>query len=409
MLGIPPPQAKTLRGALERFKAEKWWRRKLRVVHGRSMESFARDIGLVNSRNQVYVSNATLYRRRTQRANARAMLEMFEMVNELGDSFGLDELVDKSVSNPVNRRNELMTRIAGNEIVSKDLGYVADFYTLTVPGRMHSHYGKTGDPIENYDGTTARTAQDALQKIWSRIRSALKRNNLNFYGIRVTEPHKDGTPHWHLLAFMKQEDRQAIRETLKRYALEIDPDEPGAEKHRFKVKEIVSSKGSATGYIAKYISKNIDGYKLDDEQFGGNAQNTAERVEAWSSTWGIRQFQFFGNPPVTIWRELRRLEKSSDPTIHQAIQAADSNDWALYMVIMGGPCAKKLQQPIWLLLCHTDKFNEYEEPVLAFVIGVESANDYEQSRVHVWEKKLKAAGSEKSESGSDCGHLEFCQ
>jgi len=402
---IPPPQAKTLRGALGRFMAEKWWRRKLRVVHGRAMEIFAREIGMVNGRYQIYVSDASLRRRRTQKTAARAMLELFEMVNEIGEVFPLDELVDKSISNPAIRRHELMCRIAGNEQMGKERGMIADFLTLTVPGRMHSHYGKSGDAIPGYDGTTTKLAQDELKKIWTRIRSALKRKGLNIHGIRVTEPHKDGTPHWHLLVFMKKEDRQAILAVFKHYALELDPNELGAKKHRFTIKEIDYSNGrSATGYIAKYISKNIDGYKLDDK-----TKNSAERVEAWASTWGIRQFQFFGNPPVTIWRELRRLEKSSDPLINQAIQAADSNDWALYMLIMGGPCALKNQMPIFLLMKETNRFNEYEEPIPAIVIGVMSLEDYEISREHDWNMKLKSADSKKMDAEGDCGHLEFCQ
>jgi hypothetical protein len=139
---IPAPKAKTTRGVLGRVMAEKWWRRKIRNAHGRAMEAFAREIGMVNSRNQVYVSDATLYRRRKQRAAARSMLELFEMVNELEQKFDLVELVDKSVSNPEIRRHELMCRIAGNEQIAKDKGLVGDFYTVTVPGRMHSHYGK---------------------------------------------------------------------------------------------------------------------------------------------------------------------------------------------------------------------------------------------------------------------------
>jgi len=406
---IPSPKAKTTRGVLGRLKAEKWWRRKIRVAHGRALEIFAREIGMVNSRNQIYVSDATLYRRRKQRAAARSMLELFEMVNELEQVYDLVDLVDKSVSNPEIRRHEIMCRIAGNEQIAKDQGLVGDFYTLTVPGRMHSHYGKSGDAIKGYDGTTTQQAQATLNKTWSKIRSALKRKGLDYHGVRVTEPHKDGTPHWHLLVFMKKEDRQAIREVFEHYALEIDSNEPGAKEHRFKIEEIDYSKGSATAYVAKYISKNIDGYMLDDDLFRGNAKNNAERVEAWASTWSIRQFQFFGNPPVTIWRELRRLKKSSDPIINEAIQAADSNDWALYMVIMGGSNSARKQMPIHLEMCHSGRFNEYEEEIPAFIIGVRSANDYEISRDHIWEMNLKSDDSLKLETGGDYAHLEFCQ
>ena len=54
--------------------------------------------------------------------------------------------------------------------------------------------------------------------------------------------------------------------------------------HRFTYKPIDKTKGSAIGYIAKYISKKNDGYSIDLDEKGLDAKLSAERVIAWAST-----------------------------------------------------------------------------------------------------------------------------
>ena len=58
---------------------------------------------------------------RIQKDLQRKMLENLVIVNENNESFSLAELSDKNVSNPVNRKNELMTRMAGYEEIAKEL------------------------------------------------------------------------------------------------------------------------------------------------------------------------------------------------------------------------------------------------------------------------------------------------
>tara|TARA_B100000780_G_scaffold254360_1_gene202438 strand:+ start:166 stop:645 length:480 start_codon:yes stop_codon:yes gene_type:complete len=98
---------------------------------------------------------------------------------------------------------------------------------------------------------------------------------------------------------------------FKHYALEEDGNEPGAQEHRFDTKLIDPSKGTASGYIAKYISKGIDGHGIDADLYGKDAKTSAPSVKAWASTWNIRQFQSIGMPSVTVWRELRRISADS--------------------------------------------------------------------------------------------------
>ena len=87
---------------------------------------------------------------------------------------------------------------------------------------------------------------------------------------------------------------------MREHALRDSPHEPGAQAHRCDFTAIDPAKGSAAGYIAKYIAKNIDGAHVGEDFNGKSATETAVRVEAWAARWGIRQFQQIGGAPVGV-------------------------------------------------------------------------------------------------------------
>lgn len=314
--GVEPPSRKKFAEhgpALARMTCSHWWRRKLRAHHGRSLEAAAVRIGYVSKREQIYCSNETLYRVRYREAATARMLEQTTARNELGQEFPLAELVAKSTANKAIRRAELMTRISGFEHVARGLGHAGLFLTLTCPSRMHRmrtfKNGRVVVDNPKYDGTTAREAQQYLaKKVWQLIRSKLARLGIKLYGFRVAEPQHDGTPHWHLLVFCDPLAVAVVKAVVLDYGLRDSGDEAGARRNRVDFKPIDWERGTAAGYIAKYIAKNVDGFKLEYDLHGVPAIVAAERVQAWAKTHGIRQFQQVGGPPVTVWRELRRIE-----------------------------------------------------------------------------------------------------
>ncbi len=319
-----------------------WWRRAMRRRF-RSVEQAAIEAGQVQRHASPYASPRALERSQLAAQRLAKMLEDYEMHNpETGDVLPLADLVEASLSNPSNRRKALCARIAGVEKFATEAGMVATFATLTAPSRFHP-FTHDGNPNPRYSGTSPRDAQAWLGKTWANAMRKLKRRGMLPMGVRVTEPHHDATPHWHAVIWCsapalerlpRDHNLSIIEATLRDYALADDGDEPGAAERRCTFQRIDPAKGSALGYVIKYVSKSVDGYGVDgDIETGQSASDAARGVVVWSRVWGVRQFQFFGLPPITPTRELFRIDDTAtlSPDLLGLHAAAKANDYAAWL------------------------------------------------------------------------------
>lgn len=395
---------------LNRFSCSKWWKRQLSTLQKERVEQIARRLRLVHQKNSKYSSFITVNRHRYTKKKNRAFLENQIAINEQGDEYSLAQLSDLSCSNPRIRRLELITRCKGFEAIADEFSHVGLFITLTTPSRFHrmtsiQNKGRLIKVIPNkkYDGSTTRDAHLYLTNLWSKIQAKFSRHSIKPYGFRIAEPHHDGTPHWHFLLFCPKNQKADVIEIFKKWSLLDTPDEKGASTKRIKIEEIkkginpeTGNPYTATGYIIKYISKNVDGFGLDNSKTISDApQTNAERIEAWARVNRIRQFQQIGGPSVTTWRELRRLE-AQDGFIESIRQCASEGDWAGFVKAMGGPTVKRKDQTVKPVYALSERLNTltgeietmthtcYGDPAKERVVGVLIAGVVTLSRTHLW-------------------------
>ncbi|HEJ0095000.1 TPA: replication endonuclease [Citrobacter freundii] len=340
--------------SLARMLCADWWYRKLWQMRCEWREEQLRAVCLVNKKASPYVSYETVIHKREQRRKSLEFFRSHELVNEDGDALDMEDVVNASSSNPAHRRNEMMACVKGLELIAEMRGDCAVFYTITCPSRFHATLNN-GRPNPKWTSATVRQSSDYLVDTFAAFRKAMHKAGLRWYGVRVAEPHHDGTVHWHLLCFMRKKDRRSITALLRKFAIREDREELGTNTGpRFKSELINPRKGTPTSYIAKYISKNIDGRGLAKEiskETGRTLRDSAEHVSAWASLHRVQQFRFFGIPGRQAYRELRLLAGQAarvhserkagapvldNPRLDAVLAAADAGCFATYIMKQGG-------------------------------------------------------------------------
>lgn len=370
-------------GLRRRFFSARWWHRRLRAAWSMAAESGLRAAGMVHRHASPYASGETVRRRQQQRRRNSAFLaERVALCEQTGEQLSLFDVAAASLANPALRRAEFMVRLRGFDEIGRDCGHVAQFVTITTPSRFHAR-GVAGEPNPRHDGTTARDAQLYLRALWARARAKLKRLSVLVYGFRIAEPHHDGTPHWHLILWTPPQHAGTLRAVLGGYALAESPGEPGAARHRFTVERIDPARG-AVGYVAKYVAKNIDGHAVGvDLESDTPATDSVQAVDAWASTFRVRQFQQIGGPPVGLWRELRRAREPVDcEPIERARFCADAGDWGGFVRALGG--IEHCRRSPLVVERKAEGLNEWGEPAAPRPVGVRCGAVLVVTREKVW-------------------------
>lgn len=361
-VGLPTlPANRTMRfhGLSARLDDPLWWRRQLRKLWSRSAEHSLRELGKVRKGRDVYCSEDAVRLRADQKRRIKRYTDDSIAINELGETLELSQIVERSLANPGLRRGELMARIRGFDEVAELAHLQATFATITCPSEFHAELAAAGrNP--RYAGHGVRDAQAWLCKTWSRCRAQFRKRGLEPFAFRIAEPHHDGTPHWHVLLFGAKAELDVVSRVISTQYLKEYATEAGAQAHRVCFETIDRSRGSAVGYLAKYIAKNIDGQGVigtepscETGRGSGSGEGTGvgvldgiRRVEAWASLWGIRQFQQIGGPPVGLYRELRRLRDpiATDADLERVRACADRGDWRAFCLNVGYPFKKDAAQ-----------------------------------------------------------------
>lgn len=387
-LDLPAGNAQSTEDSIAaRCREPKTWRRIIDRTHTREAETELRRIGMIEKSGMLYCSDYAVRWYRSKMAMQEVWLRSQSVVSNEGTQLELWDVHQKSLSNKSNRRTELMTRMRGFDDYAKEVGHVATFFTLTCPSAMHARSVRGGHN-ESFAGHSVRDGQSWLSRQWAGARSRLAKLGIIIYGFRIAEPHHDGTPHWHLVLFCEAHHRGLLWAVLRSRWLSEYGEERGALAHRAEAQCIEDAKGSATGYIAKYIAKNIDGYGVEheasDEDGNTRLEVSALRVTAWASLHGIRQFQQIGGPAVTPYRELRRIRNPvALRTIEPARKACDDHLWGDYIRLNGGvELGRRGRIRLWT--DRTGEINAYGEVRGPEIVGVMSVSEALETRTKQW-------------------------
>lgn len=208
----------------------------------------------------------------------------------------LSKIIVSAYHNPNRYYGEVQNRINTLIEIASEKKLKPVFMTLTLPGQFHKYKTtKKGKLIKNpkFNGTTIKESVKILTKMFARLRHDRSLKDLNKHDriyFRVNEPHKDGTPHSHILMFLPEHKISRVIKAFKRLFNTRAND----------IQKITDNIKNATAYIMKYINKTLPLSKQD------NLSEKEEYLNAWYSHNRVIRFNSSRSlAPLSLYRLVR--------------------------------------------------------------------------------------------------------
>ncbi|WP_051201902.1 replication endonuclease [Ferrimonas senticii] len=384
---------------IQKMICEDWWARRIREARDLCNEHLQIVCGNVGngSGRSPYASKEAVRQFRSRRRAQNDWINGQELVSEDDEVISLRDAVNASVSNPELRRIDLMVRARGLQELAEEDGMVGFMATFTLPSKYHRMRAQGTKLNNKYNGASPKDGQRALNGVWAKIRAKLKRDEIEYRYFRGVEPHVDGTPHWHILFFCHRENATALRDICREYVSAEDATDRGVE-NRFDWKAIDPTKGSAVGYVAKYIAKNVSLSEVDnliDDDTGRPANEVVINVRTWATRNRIRQFSFGGLVMTAgLYRETRRIAADANGLDRVGLvrAAACSGDWKAFVKTALAIGLKGLKEDNGC-----NKYGEAQTKMVGVQIGTEYPINI-RTRSKVWAFRAAGAASKGSDS-----------
>jgi hypothetical protein len=399
-LDVQQRKGKSVVGDIARYCCPKWWKRKLRTIHRRNFEHIAQFMGQVNEQRNIYISDHSLEKIKQGKKANKKFINTLLVINEEGSQFDLCDFVENSLSNPKNKYAELLMRMFGTAQYAKNKAYNAHLITILCPSEMKSSF-KYGDMNDDYNKESTLNAHHFINKVWKNSRTAIDKLTKNFFGFRVVEPCHDGSPHWHLIVYTPANQSDSILALFKKKVEQVYSHKGEQLSCSFDVQEVndkevknvifylvKSLEGKVAGnYCEKHLKSRLFHNKTDKEE---EKENNKKRIFAWSSLWGIRQFQQFGMPPIGLWREARKIANKADINTRDIWCFSKNGDWPAFIESVGGSACKKVELKVKLHKVDSENCDCYGDRLGKVTIGLEIDGSVYKSRVHDWVIKPKS-------------------
>lgn len=282
-----------------------------------------------------WVSKTAKQRFKIERAMAIEYAKNTAFISNEGETISAEKLL-----NPINRDNnryaEYTTRFKGIYNLAQKQGYEsAGLITITVPPEYHRmltvNNGKKSIPNKKWNGKMPTEINNLFNKAWRQARARWSKRNLNQHWLKAAQPHKDGTPHWHITLIAKTEQQKnEMLKDLEETMLNNFKTEKVAEykKRGIKFDEFKDKNGKPEIAGALHYGLKALSYLLpteEDEQ-DNRSKDEVESIAEWSKIWKIRRFST-SHGKSTLWKLLRRTEDTN----HPAQIAAKAGDYATFI------------------------------------------------------------------------------